>query len=89
MVILCHGFASTKDWPHYPLLAADLAKRSVCTLRFDFSGNGDSQGVFDFGNYAKEVGEIRVAVEYVRGQLKKQVVGLVGRYAHCAAHFGS
>ncbi|CAD7695713.1 unnamed protein product [Ostreobium quekettii] len=77
-VILCHGFASHKDWPHYPLVAAELAKRSVCSLRFDFSGNGESQGVFEFGNYAKEVGEVRAAVEYVRGQLGKKVVGLAG-----------
>ncbi|GMH45363.1 hypothetical protein BSKO_13320 [Bryopsis sp. KO-2023] len=78
VVILCHGYSSSKDSFHFPAIANELAKKSISSLRFDFSGNGDSAGVFDFGNYAKEVGEIRGAVMLVRDQLRKTVHGLVG-----------
>lgn len=53
VVILCHGYASSKNGFHLPAIAAELAKKRISSLRFDFSGNGDSQGVFDFGNYWK------------------------------------
>lgn len=78
VVVLCHGFCSGKDGFHFPVLASELAKRQLCSLRFDFSGNGESAGVFEFGNYAKEVGEVKAAVGFVRESLKKNVQGLVG-----------
>eukprot|EP00803_Ostreobium_quekettii_P000717 evm.model.scf_4145.1 EVM.evm.TU.scf_4145.1 scf_4145:4128-8431(-) len=77
-VVLCHGFAGSKDWMHYPVLAERLADRRVGSLRFDFSGNGESEGRFEFGNYWKEVGDVRAAVEWLRDGVEKRVVGLVG-----------
>mmetsp|Transcript_18237 Transcript_18237/g.33286 ORF Transcript_18237/g.33286 Transcript_18237/m.33286 type:complete len:300 (-) Transcript_18237:1206-2105(-) len=77
VVIFCHGFASTKDDCHFRQMAEELAKRNISSIRFDFSGNGESEGSFHFGNYYKEVQDIRSMVLYVRA-LRRKVFALVG-----------
>lgn len=71
VVLMCHGFASHKDSFIFPALAAELVKKRISSFRFDFSGNGESEGAFEFGNYLKEVAEIRCAVDWLRNQGKK------------------
>jgi hypothetical protein len=44
VVILCHGYASTKDSPIIAFLAKELSGRQISTLRFDFAGNGWCMG---------------------------------------------
>jgi alpha/beta superfamily hydrolase len=78
VVILCHGYASTKDSPIIAFLAKELSGRQISTLRFDFAGNGESQGVFQFANYMSEVQDLRCAVIYVREVLHKTVTAIVG-----------
>ncbi len=39
----------------YPQMAKALARARLGSLRFDFSGNGESEGAFEFGNYWAEV----------------------------------
>ena len=43
VVLLCHGYASTKDSPLMQLLAKELASKDLSSLRFDFSGNGEEE----------------------------------------------
>ena len=78
-MILCHGFASSRNSFHFPAIAKQLAQHDVSSLRFDFSGNGDSEGQFEYGNYAVEALDIRAAVQYVRDGGSK-VIGLVGKF---------
>ncbi|CAG9460532.1 unnamed protein product [Pedinophyceae sp. YPF-701] len=75
--VLCHGFMDGKDEFHLPELAKRLANEGVSTLRFDFSGNGESEGTFQFGNYYQEAGEIRTAVEALqdRGMHVRALLG--------------
>ena len=40
IVILCHGYASSKNSPLLVQLAKELASKNLSSLRFDFSGNG-------------------------------------------------
>ena len=40
VVILCHGYASSKNSPLLVQLAKELASKNLSSLRFDFSGNG-------------------------------------------------
>lgn len=77
IAILCHGFASSRHSFHFPKIAKQLAQREVSSLRFDFSGNGDSEGMFEYGNYEVEARDIRAAVQYCR-DLGSKVIGLVG-----------
>jgi len=58
VALLCHGYASSKDGFVYPKMAKALAAKKISSLRFDFTGNGESDGAFEFGNYLQEVGEV-------------------------------
>ncbi|KAG2554071.1 hypothetical protein PVAP13_9KG639401 [Panicum virgatum] len=40
-------------------LANALASENISIFRFDFSGNGESEGTFEYGNYYKEVDDLR------------------------------
>lgn len=76
--IVCHGFASTRESGVVTVIAKGLNQAGISSFRFDFSGNGDSEGTFEFGNYAREVEDIRVVSEYCRNVLKKNIVALIG-----------
>lgn len=77
-VVLCHGYMDGKDRFYFPTMADSLLRDArVASLRFDFAGNGESEGQFDFCAYAKEVEDIRASVEYLRS-LGKRVVAVVG-----------
>ena len=45
LVILCHGFLSHKDSSKYKQLAQIFAQESIATVRFDFRGCGESEGL--------------------------------------------
>lgn len=57
VVLLVHGLMSLRDKVRFPEIAAALAERGVSSLRFDFTGNGDSGGDFCYANSFGEVGE--------------------------------
>eukprot|EP00249_Psilotum_nudum_P011409 c23154_g1_i4 orf=71-502(+) len=44
IVILCHGFRSSKEFFGLINVSAALCGLGLSTFRFDFSGNGESQG---------------------------------------------
>ncbi|CAM0954266.1 unnamed protein product [Alopecurus aequalis] len=77
LVILCHGLQATKNDSILIDLAAALASEGVNVCRFDFSGNGESEGVFQYGNYRKEADDLRSVVSYFLEQ-KYDIIALVG-----------
>ncbi|WIA12355.1 hypothetical protein OEZ85_012405 [Tetradesmus obliquus] len=58
--------------PHLLLLAG------YNSFRFDFSGNGDSEGAFRFANYWGEVAEIHAAKQHLQQHEGQAVIGLLG-----------
>lgn len=46
-VILFHGFKGYKEEAQYSELAKELLKRNIASVRFDASGFGESEGVFE------------------------------------------
>ena len=52
--MLCHGMLDTKMGVFWPDFAEALAGHHVSSLRFDFSGNGESEGEFKYGNILLE-----------------------------------
>jgi len=58
IVVLCHGFIATKSDSLILDLASALTKKGVSVFRFDFSGNGKSEGQFEYGNYRKEADDL-------------------------------
>jgi alpha/beta superfamily hydrolase len=63
--VLCHGLTGSMDFDFFPELSARLPYN---TFRFDFTGNGLSQGEFSFGEYSRDVEDLRDAVTYLRSQ---------------------
>lgn len=59
IVVLCHGFRSSKEGRTMLSLANALTSENISIFRFDFSGNGESEGTFEYGNYYKEVDDLR------------------------------
>ncbi|KAI3979428.1 hypothetical protein MKX01_001620 [Papaver californicum] len=75
VVILCHGFQSSKDSRINRNLAEVLTKQGISIFRFDFSGNGESEGTFQYGNYIKEADDLHSVVMHFLGM--KRVVGAI------------
>ncbi|CAI7832110.1 unnamed protein product [Closterium sp. NIES-54] len=68
VVIICHGFRSTKLSSTVQKLSDAILAAGLATVRFDFSGNGESEGVFATGNYRHEAADLQSVVEWVRAQ---------------------
>lgn len=77
LVIICHGFRSSKESKTLMSLTDALTKEKICVFRFDFAGNGDSEGTFQYGNYRREVDDLRAVILYFSGQ-KREVNAIVG-----------
>ncbi|XP_078167931.1 putative uncharacterized protein YDL057W isoform X1 [Carex rostrata] len=77
VVILCHGFRSSKDDNTMLNFAAALTKEEISNFRFDFSGNGESEGVFEYGHYRREADDLRSVVLYL-SQQSYHVIAIVG-----------
>ncbi|KAI3447143.1 hypothetical protein Pfo_003808 [Paulownia fortunei] len=77
LVVLCHGFRSSKEFNIMVNLAAALENEGISAFRFDFSGNGESEGSFQFGNYLSEAEDLRSVVEYFTG-VNRSTVAVLG-----------
>ncbi|CAL4909326.1 unnamed protein product [Urochloa decumbens] len=77
LVILCHGFRATKDDSILVDLAAAFTAEGISAFRFDFSGNGESEGEFQYGSYRKEAADLRSVVLYFSEQ-KYDIIALIG-----------
>jgi predicted alpha/beta-fold hydrolase len=88
--ILCHGFRSSKLSGTLSALSTGLAEAGVSTFRFDFSGNGKSEGKFAYGNYWQEVEDLRAAVEFLASK-GSRVVCVAGhsKGGNCAVLYAS
>ncbi|XP_039051050.1 uncharacterized protein LOC120192329 isoform X2 [Hibiscus syriacus] len=49
-------------------LAAALEKEGISVFRFDFSGNGESEGSFEYGTYYREADDLHVVVRHFSGE---------------------
>lgn len=77
IVILCHGFRSCKDRIPMVHLAAAFGDEGISAFRFDFAGNGDSEGSFQYGNYYREVDDLRAVIQYIEHR-KRSVTAVIG-----------
>ncbi|GJX41569.1 putative feruloyl esterase [Tanacetum coccineum] len=64
IVVLCHGFQSSKETNTMVNLANALQKEGITAFRFDFAGNGESEGTFEYGNYHREADDLRSVIEH-------------------------
>lgn len=67
LALLAHGYMSDRDASVLLRLADALEQRlSMPSLRWDFSGNGESEGRFRYGGYRREAQEIASAAAFAR-----------------------
>lgn len=93
MVILCHGFRSTKENVTMANLAVALQKEGSSAFRFDFAGNGESEGSFQYGNYFREADDLHAVIQHfheenrvvsaILGHSKGGNVVLLYAYKYC------
>ncbi|GLT85548.1 hypothetical protein SLE2022_037360 [Rubroshorea leprosula] len=62
VVIICHGFQSSKERIPMKNLALALEREGISAFRFDFAGNGESEGSFHYGNYHRETEDLRAVI---------------------------
>ncbi|OMO66950.1 hypothetical protein CCACVL1_20900 [Corchorus capsularis] len=64
VVIICHGFQSIKERIPMVSIANVLERQGISAFRFDFAGNGESEGSFMYGNYRREAEDLRAVVQH-------------------------
>jgi len=64
-VIVCHGFTGNKDKNFMKSACDDFAEAGFAALRFDFRGNGQSEGKFIESYYSNEVSDLKSAVDFM------------------------
>lgn len=64
-VLLCHGFLSNKNSSTNHALTRLLNERGIATVRFDFMGQGESQGPFEEITVARALAQTLAALDLV------------------------
>ncbi|XP_042456486.1 uncharacterized protein LOC122041023 isoform X3 [Zingiber officinale] len=64
LVILCHGFGCTKDHEIILNLSDAITSKDISVVRFDFSGNGESDGTSEYDDLWKEVDDLHSVLLY-------------------------
>jgi pimeloyl-ACP methyl ester carboxylesterase len=76
LLILCHGFQSSKEHQAIVRIARQLGAKGWSTLRFDFSGHGESEGAAEL-SFVKQVSEVGSAIRHIgKGYPNVILVGL-------------
>ena len=63
LVILCHGFLSHKDSSKYRQLAQVFALESIATVRFDFRGCGESEGILSESSISRRWRDLQRVID--------------------------
>jgi fermentation-respiration switch protein FrsA (DUF1100 family) len=63
LVIMCHGFLSHKDSSKYRQLAQVFARESMATVRFDFRGCGESEGLLSESSISRRWRDLRRVID--------------------------
>ena len=72
--VLGHCFTCSRHTRVLIDLSNTLAGLGLSVLRFDFSGNGQSQGRFEDSTYTKQIGEMTAAVAFMKQRGAEQVL---------------
>lgn len=90
-IVLLHGLHATKEqhWMHQ--WGEELSGRGYTVLRFDFAGNGISEGTFEKdNNYKQAEKDVRGAIAFLREKYAIKSVILVGHsYGGAVAYMGA
>jgi len=77
LIVLCHGFTTSKDGRTYVRLEEILNQKAFSTFRFDFFGHGESAGEFADITISEAVDDVQNAIRFVKDSGYERI-GLVG-----------
>jgi len=77
IVILCHGFSTSKNSRTYVRLQEILNNHDISTFRFDFFGHGESEGKFEDITISEAVDDVLNAIKFLK-ELGYSKMGLMG-----------
>lgn len=77
LIVMCHGFTTSKDGRTYVRLEEILNQKAFSTFRFDFFGHGESAGQFANITISEAVDDVQSAIRFVKDSGYKRI-GLVG-----------
>ncbi len=78
MVILMHGFTSSKDESLLVAIADKLKEKGIASIRFDFNGHGQSEGDFQNMTVLNEIEDAKKIYEYVNSLPYVNKIALLG-----------
>ncbi len=82
IVIIYHGFCGNKMGPHFMFvkLSRKLEKLGIASIRFDFSGSGESDGEFVDMTLRTEIEDANNILDYVKNLdfIDKERIGIMG-----------
>ena len=76
-IIVCHGFVSNRVSKWKRDLCTKLAAKGYLAIRFDFTGNGESEGEIQDGTYSQEIDDLRKFIHFVKKKGCERV-GIIG-----------
>ena len=76
-VVFGHCFTCSRHTRIIRQTCKELAEEDVLALRFDFSGNGQSEGEFSASNYSKQITEMQTAAAVIAEKGARRI-GLAG-----------
>ena len=77
IIILVHGFHSSKNTKSFFQIRELLEKKNISTFRFDIYGHGESEGLFENITISEAVDDILQVIEFLKNQGYKRI-GLLG-----------
>ncbi len=77
VVLLCHGFLSSKESATNRALSQRLPALGIATLRFDFFGHGESRGPFQELTLTRCLNQTKVALSWLKA-FGSPRIGLIG-----------
>ncbi|XP_076937229.1 putative uncharacterized protein YDL057W [Bidens hawaiensis] len=76
IVIVCHGFHFTKEYSMMVDFCSALEKHGISSFRFDFSGNGESEGLPQRA-FRKEIDDLKAVIQHFT-QANRVVSAIIG-----------
>ncbi|RJP95618.1 MAG: alpha/beta hydrolase [Desulfobacteraceae bacterium] len=73
-MVLGHCFTCSRHTRILSDISERMATHGYTALRFDFSGNGQSDGVFQESTYSKQVRELQCAADYLRANAVSDIL---------------
>ncbi|MCK5474152.1 MAG: alpha/beta fold hydrolase [Candidatus Aenigmarchaeota archaeon] len=79
-IIICPGFGGTKTQKMFVETARALVVQNFCVLRFDFTGHGDSEGIYEDYSIKNEIDDLECAVKFLETfeTINTENIGLMG-----------